>query len=394
MVGEISGYTSPTQITLKAPGSLVSISAGSTFKLIQAYRPVTIIPSVSVSGGSLEISIQNHDGGLITSGTNIPNLPSNRRSNYIFRIRATGGFPNSAVWTEGLISNDFNATIDDAKYSFFKWSGSFWIKLAANLVGPGGVPSNTQIRRNSVVMSGVQTYILGQTGGVLPDDPTFSWTGAGGNSNWKQLGNWNVFPSGAGSWPDDIGHNVVIDGGGIGNPVIASGDSINVKHITHTGKNLTIQSTGILNVLGNYSLNQPTLTGAGTGRLIQAGTAITGTNGSVFLTQLNPGTLLYTTEGGFIGAVRSIASDAALTLQAIGGGGNLNILDSSTYNFIKPTISAGGGNLTCVNSSKVVTGTGFTSALNGRMLYTGANVLQGTVAFVQSSTSLHSGQYP
>jgi hypothetical protein len=243
------------------------------------------------------------------------------------------------------LSNDFNATIDDSKYSFFRWNGSFWIKLAADLVGPGGVPTNTQIRRNSITtMPGVQTFILGQTGGVLPDDPTFSWTGGGGNNNWKQAGNWNVFPSGAGNWPDDIGHNVIIDGGGIGNPILQSGDSVNVKNIFHSAKQLTIRNNAILNIVGNYSFNQPTLTAAGTGRLIQSGFSITGTNGSNFTGQLNRGSLLYTTEGGFIGSVQSITSNSLLTLQGIGGGTPINIPDSSTFNILVPTISAGGGN--------------------------------------------------
>jgi hypothetical protein len=389
LVGVISAFVSATQITLQAPGALVNVPAGSKFKLIQAYRPVTIIPSANVTGGSIEVSIRNHSGGGITSGTNVPNVPSNRRTNFIYNVRTTGGFPNYAIWTEALLSNDFNATIDDSKYSFFRWSGSFWIKLAADLVGPGGVPSNTQIRRNTVAgVAGVQTYILGQTGGVLPDDPTFSWTGGGGNSNWKQAGNWNVFPSGAGNWPDDIGHNVIIDGAGLGNPIIQSGDSINVRHISHSGKKLTIQSGGILNIVGNYSFNQPTLTAAGVGRLIQNQFSIVGTNGSQFTTQLTPGALLYTTEGGFIGAVRSITNNAQLTLQAIGNvGAVINIPDSSTYNIIYPVNLPGGGNLTASTGTNVVTGTGFSSAMNGRMLYVGVNLI-GTIAHVQSATSL------
>jgi len=389
IVGEISAYVSGTQITLEAPGSLVAVPAASTFRLIQAYRPVTIIPSDAVTGGSLQIGILNHSGGGITSGTNVPNVPSNRRTNFIYEVRATGGFPTSAIWTEALLSNDFNATIDDAKYSFFRWNGAFWIKLAADFVGPGGVPTNTQIRRNSVnTMPGVQTFILGQTGGVLPDDPTFSWTGAGGNNNWKQTGNWNVFPSGAGNWPDDIGHNVIIGSGGSGNPILQSGDSVSVKNIFHDAKQLTIQNNGILNVKGNYSFNAPILTTAGVGRLIQTGLALTGTNNSQFLTQLIRGSLLFTTEGGFIGAVQSIASNSSLTLHAIGGSTPVNIPDSSTFNIIVPTISAGGGNLTATNTSPVVAGTGFTSALNGRALYVGANLLVGFVSIVQSSTSL------
>jgi len=389
IVGEILALGSNTGLTLRAPGALVAIPANATFRLIQVYRPVTIIPSAPVTNGSLEIGFLNHSGGVITSGTNIPNLPSNRRTNFIYQIRGTGGFPTSAIWTEALLSNDFNATIDDAKYSFFRWNGSFWIKLAADLVGTGAVPTNTQIRRNSLTtMPGVQTFILGQTGGVLPDDPTFSWTGAGGNNNWKQPGNWNVFPTGAGSWPDDIGHNVILDGGGIGSPIIQTGDSINIKNIVHSGKKLTIQNNGILNILGNYSFNSPTLTAAGIGRLIQNGTAITGTNGSQFTTQLNQGTLLYTTEGGYIGTVRSIAGNAALTMEGIGGGISKNILDSSTFNIIRPTLSAGAGTLTSSTSNNVVAGTAFTSALNGRVLYNVASVIIGTVAHVQSSTSL------
>lgn len=390
VVGEIESYISDTQITLKAPGALVNIPAGSKFRLIQAYRPVTIIPSTSVSGGSLEVTLLNHTGGMVTSGTNVPNVPTNRRTNYIFSIRASGGFPSSAIWTEALLSNDFNATIDDAKYSFFRWNGAFWTKLSADLVGPGAVPSNIQIRRNTVnTMPGVQTFILGQTGGVLPDDPTFSWTGAGGNNLWKNAANWNVFPAGAGPWPDDIGHNVIIDGAGIGGPVIASGDSINVRHIAHSAKKLTIENGGILNIVGNYSFNPPALTAAGIGRLIQNGLNITGTNGSQFTTQLIPGALIYTTEGGFVGSVRSITSNSALLLQGIGGNGTvINIPDSSTYNIIVPTIGAGGGNITASTASNVVTGTGFSSAMNGRVLYVAGNLIVGTVAFVQSPTSL------
>jgi fibronectin-binding autotransporter adhesin len=389
LVGTISSYVSATQITLAAPGALINVPAASRFRLIQAYRPVTIIPSAAVSGGSIEVSVNNHAGGGITSGSNVPNVPSNRRTNFIYNVRATGGFPNYGIWTEALLSNDFNATIDDAKYSFFRWNGAFWIKLAADLVGPGGVPTNTQIRRNTVTgVAGVQSYILGQTGGVLPDDPTFSWTGGGGNNNWKQAGNWNVFPAGAGNWPDDIGHNVIIDGSGIGGPIIQSGDSINVRHIFHSAKNLTIQNNGILNIVGNYSYNQPNLTAAGIGRLIQSGFTITGTNGSQFTTQLNRGSLLFTTEGGFIGAVQSIASNSSLTLASIGGSTPVNIPDSSTYNIIVPTISAGAGNLTSSNTSRVVTGTGFTSSLNGRAIYLAGNNLIGFVSIVQSPTSL------
>jgi hypothetical protein len=169
--------------------------------------------------------------------------------------------------------------------------------------------------------------------------------------------------TGAGNWPDDIGHNVIIDASGIGGPIIQSGDSIKVRHIFHSAKNLTIQNNGILNIVGNYSYNQPNLTAAGIGRLIQSGFSITGTNGSQFTTQLNRGSLLFTTEGGFIGEVQSIASNSSITLALIGGGTPVNIPDSSTYNIIVPTISAGAGNLSSSNTSRVVTGTGFTSNL-------------------------------
>lgn len=392
IVGEIEAINTNTQLFIKAPGCLVNVPAGSTFRLSQVYRPVTIIPSVAVTGGSLEVSMLNHSGGLLTNGTNVPNIPINRRTNFIYRIRGTGGFPTSAVWTEALLSNDFNATINLVKYSFFRWNGSFWTKLAADFVGTGAVPTNTQIQRNTITtMAGVQTYILGQTGGILPDDPTFSWTGAGGNNLWKNSGNWNVFPSGSGPWPDDIGHNVVIDGSGIGSPVILTGDSINVRHIFHSAKKLTIQNNGVLTVIGNYSFNQPTLTAAGVGRLIQNGFNITGTNGSQFTTQLTPGTLLYSTEGGFIGAVRSITNDAALVLQAIGGGTVTNLPDSTTFNIIVPTSALETGTITASTASNVVTGIGtnFTAAWNGRALYNNAtNALLGTIAIVQSPTSL------
>jgi hypothetical protein len=235
---------------------------------------------------------------------------------------------------EGNISNDFNQSMVSASVALFRTTGTVtWEKYRVDAgfgsTGVGSIATNTQFTRNSVgSLNSDNLFALGQTGGDLPDDPTFTWVGT--TNSWTTTANWSISGS-ADPYPNSTAHFVNIGAGGTASPTLPVATT-NVATISQNQKTLTVPGGATLNVGGQYVLNFPTgLLVGGTGTLTTSGVTATGTASS-FDTQLLPGSYIYrASDNLFMGIVRTVTSATSFTFM------NMGHFVTSLENFTVPT---------------------------------------------------------
>ena len=398
-IGLVSAV-SATQITLLNrvdPGTPSYTAA--TFKISRTYRPVILAPQTTdVLGGSQTISVgfENHSGGVVTNGTNIAASPSTRRSNWLAYASSTSASQEFSLSLQGNISNDFNQTMIPTSVALFRSTGSsIWEKYRVDAgfgtTGAGALTSTFFNRNNIGTLDSDNLFAMGQTGGDLPDDPTFTWQGT--TSSWTTSANWNISGS-LDPYPNSTAHFVVIGSGGTASPILPVATT-NVATISQNAKTLTVPGGGTLNVAGQYALNFPTsLLQGGTGTITTVGTVVTGT-GTLFTTQLVPGTYLYrASDNLFMGIVLNITNDGTLNLMNFGQsvGGMENFTSATAFNFITRPSNPITGTISIdigIDSRLLtVSGGTFNSTMLGRAILDGSNNLIGTVGAVLNSTSI------
>lgn len=396
VIGTIATITSNLAATLTS-----SATYSGQFRIRKAYRPFQLGPVGSdvLSGYSMEVEFLNHTGGIVQTATNVPTSDGSRRTNYLFRLTPHLSHPALSLRHEVLVSNnstDFNASMTYNQTAFYRYTG-VWERVAANsrtpaILTPG---ARTVLIRNSVENPATNnTYIVGQTGGGLPNDPTYLWTGAS-NSSWTNPANWTPLGVPPATFPNSSTHNIIINGGA--NDVVIPSGTFSVNDIQHNAKTLTVSGNANLEVNGNYNLNFPSSSAtAGLGTISSTGTATITGDGTSFTTQLAPGSYLYDAQTNlFYGIVQSITNNLTLTLANMAnssGGVSFSTIPLETgFNFITPPSSVLGSiNVSATAGSRdlIANSGNFTSTMLGRVvLEDGTGAYIGVIAGIVNPTT-------
>jgi hypothetical protein len=383
----------PTGTQLLFPVGL-SPAASPAFAVTGA-KPVVLIPAADINPGTqtATISFLNHSGGGVPNATNVPSNAATTRTNFITKINCTAGYPDCGVRLEAQISADYNNSTTAANLHLYRYQGGvIWEKNAQSSNG-AGFGSNTQIVRNLV--SGMDNpnnnYVLGVTGGFLPNDPTFFWTGAI-NNDWTNSGNWTASGTNA-PFPNSAAHFVNITGGA-NNPTIPANTTINVFSIDQNTKTVTVGNNSTLSVAGNYNLNFPISAAVNLSGTF-ASTHITGTGtGTNFIVEgVQPGTYLYDqTTLSLVGVVRSVASATSLTLARVGytsASDNPNVAAGTQLIAITPAAVTQAGVISTTAGVRDITISGgtFTAAMRGRVILNSANEFIGIIGGIINPTT-------
>lgn len=395
VIGTITAIASNTGATIASAATY-----SGQFRIRKAYRPFQLGPVGAdvATGYSMEVEFFNHSGGGSQTATNIPTIDGSRRTNYLFRLTPHATHPTMALRHDVLVSSnstDFNASMTYNETAFYRYTG-VWERVAANTRTPLTLTPGTRttLTRNTVETPATSnTYAVGQTGGGLPNDPSYLWTGTSGTS-WTNPANWTPLGVPPATFPNSSTHNVIITGGA--NNVVLPAGTFSVNNIQHSAQSLTVSTNANLEVAGNYNLNFPAAAAsAGTGTISSTGTnAVTG-DGTLFTTDLAPGSYLYDAQSNlFYGIVQSIGTDLTLTLANMANSsGNVpfsNIPAGTGFNYITPASSLQPGTITATAGSRDVTITGgtFNSTMLGRVILDdGTNAYIGVIAGLVNSTT-------
>jgi len=396
VIGTITAIASNTGATIAS-----ATTYSGQFRIRKAYRPFQLGPVGAdvLTGYSMEVEFFNHSGGGSQTATNIPTIDGSRRTNYLFRLTPHATHPTMVLRHDVLVSSnstDFNASMTYNVTAFYRYTG-VWERVAANSRSPLTLTPGTRttLTRNTVETPATSnTYAVGQTGGGLPNDPSYLWTGAS-SSSWTVPGNWTPLGVPPATFPNSSTHNVIITGGA--NNVVLPAGTFSVNNIQHSAQSLTVSTNSNLEVSGNYNLNFPAAAAsAGIGTISSTGTnAVTG-DGTFFTTDLAPGSYLYDAQTNlFYGVVQSIASDLTLTLANMAnssGGVSFSTIPPGTgFNYITPASTMSAGTITATAASRDVTIVGgtFTNSMLGRVILddgTGAYI--GVISGIVNSTTV------
>jgi hypothetical protein len=391
VLGVITNIGGATSVTLAArldAGAPAYSGTTNFYRVTRTAKPVILSPQTTdllAGSQTITVGLQSHSNPAgPTNGTSINASASTRRSNWLAYANSTSATQEFSLRMEGNISNDFNQSMVSASVALFRTTGSAtWEKYRVDggfgTTGTGTIVSNTYFNRNNIgTLASDNLFAMGQTGGDLPDDPTFTWVGT--TSSWTTTSNWNISGS-SDPYPNSTAHFVNISSGGTASPTLPVATT-NVATITQNAKTLTVPGGATLNVGGQYALNFPVgLLVGGTGTITTSGVTATGT-GSSFDTQLIPGSYIYrASDNLFMGIVLSVGGPTTFTFMNMG---HLvtsleNFTVPTAFNFINPAPTAIIGTLTVASGDRALTISGgtFTPSMRGR-----AVVVQGSGALI------------